>query len=155
VEKPKKKQNQPKTHAPKSKAVAKARRRKIVNALLNGKTEKQAGIEAGLNPNTAESQVSKILKEPQTKKCFAALLESSGVTDEFLSNKIKNLCDAKETVFFQKDGMVTDQREVEALGIQRQTIEMAVKLKGHMVEKVKVEGVEDILKAIHDKRGNR
>ena len=37
-------------------------------------------------------------------------------------------------LFFQKDGVVTDQREVEAIETQRKTLELLTKLKGHLQE---------------------
>ena len=52
---------QPKTHAKKNKAAVEARRKTIINALLDGKSTMQAGTEAGLSPKTADSQVSQIL----------------------------------------------------------------------------------------------
>ena len=57
-EKPKKKQNQPRHHAAKSKVACALRRKKILKGLMEGKTQKQAGIEAGLSPKTADKQVS-------------------------------------------------------------------------------------------------
>jgi hypothetical protein len=43
---------------------------------------------------------------------------------------LKPLLEANETQYFQKDGLVTDEREVEALGIRRQALDMAFKLTG-------------------------
>ena len=43
--------------------------------------------------------------------------------------------DAKKIEYFQKDGIVTDEREVEALETQRKTLELTTKLKGHLKER--------------------
>jgi len=69
------KQNQPKHHIGKSKDVVKVRRKKILKALIEGKTQEQAGIEAGLSPHTAQSQVSQILMNPNEKASFKELLD--------------------------------------------------------------------------------
>ena len=60
--KPKRIQNQPRHHAAKSKVACALRRKKILKGLMEGKTQKQAGIEAGLSPKTADKQVSAILQ---------------------------------------------------------------------------------------------
>ena len=59
-------------------------------------------------------------------------MEEKGLTDNFLAAKVHSLVNAKQTLYFQKDGIVTDQREVEALETQRKTVELAAKLKGHL-----------------------
>jgi hypothetical protein len=59
-------------------------------------------------------------------------MEQAGLTDNFLAAKVYSLINAKKTEYFQKDGIVTDQREMEALETQRKTLELAAKLKGHL-----------------------
>ncbi len=165
MEKPKKKQNQPKTHAGKNKEVVKTRRRKILHALAKGKTKRQAGIEAGLSPKTASSQVSQILAEPKTKQCFAALLDKV-VSDERLANKYSDLLDATKVIscnIIAKDGegmadansMTRDFVDVPDCATQLRTADSIAKLKGHMVDKVKVEGFEEVLRKIHEKRSGK
>ena len=85
VKKIKKKQVQPKTHVGKSKEVVAARRKKIVKAVLEGKTQQEAGVEAGLNPNSAYSQVHQILQKPLVKKTFLEYLNEA-IPDDFHSN---------------------------------------------------------------------
>ena len=62
------------------------------------------------------------------------IMEEAGLSDKFLAEKVKALVDAKQVLFFQKDGIVTDSREVDALETQRKTLELATKLKGHLRE---------------------
>lgn len=88
MEKPKKKQNQPKKHAGKTKAVVEARRKKIIKAVLEGKTQKQAGIEAGLKPEYAQQQVSQVLVNPIVKKTFLDILNEQ-IPDDFHTNVYK------------------------------------------------------------------
>lgn len=57
-------------------------------------------------------------------------LDEQGLSENKLKEKLLNLLNAKETRFFQKDGIVTDQREVEALETQRRSLDMAFKIKG-------------------------
>lgn len=61
-------------------------------------------------------------------------IDEVGLSEERLKRKLKALTEAKETKFFAYEGVVTDQREVEALGIQRQSLEMAMRVK-NMFEK--------------------
>lgn len=126
---------QPKHHAPKTRILSKLRRHKLIEAALDGKPLKEVAISTGLSPKTAENQAIQILREPNVKKAFISILEEKGVTDIFLAEKTKALLDAKKTEYFQKDGIVTDEREVDALETQRKTLELATKLKGHLKER--------------------
>jgi len=123
-----------KKHAPKSPLAAKIRRNRLVKALINGENLKDVAISTGLSPKTAGSQATNILKHPQAQKMFARLMEEKGLSDNFLAEKVYSLINAKKVEYFQKDGIVTDEREVEALETQRKTLELATKLKGHLKE---------------------
>lgn len=57
-------------------------------------------------------------------------LDDVGLSENQLKSKLVILLDAKQTKFFQKDGKVTDTREVEALEIQRKSLDMGFKVKG-------------------------
>ena len=59
-----------------------------------------------------------------------AWLETEGLSDHALKLKLVQLLDARETKFFAHEGAVTDQREVQALAIQRQALDMALRVKG-------------------------
>ena len=125
---------QPKHHARKDKITGMLRRAHILKAAVEGKDLKKAAIETGISPKSASQQVSMILKEPAVRASFAMIMEEAGLSDKFLAEKVKALVDAKQTLYFQKDGIVTDSREVEALETQRKTLELATKLKGHLRE---------------------
>ncbi|OEU67061.1 MAG: hypothetical protein BA863_08085 [Desulfovibrio sp. S3730MH75] len=64
--------------------------------------------------------------EPQ----IAEWLNDEGLSESALKLKLISLLDAKETKFFQKDGKVIDQVNVEALGVQQKALDMALKMKG-------------------------
>jgi len=130
---------QPKTHAPKTRMAAKIRRRKIIEACLDGKNLREVAIETGLSPNTASQQVSGILKEAEVQGAFAMIMDEEGLTDKFLVNKVKSLLNARQVEYFSHMGEVTDERIVEALETQRKTLELAMKLKGHLREQVHVD----------------
>jgi hypothetical protein len=139
-QKPKKKSaEQPKHHAPKSRILSKLRRRKIIEAALDGKPLKEIAISTGLSPKSAAQQATKILQQPLAQQAFAQVMEAQGISDEFLAQKVRNLLDAKEIKYFQKDGIVTDEREVDALETQRKTAELATKLKGHLKDRSEVD----------------
>lgn len=123
---------QPRKHAVKSHTVSKLRRRRLIEAALDGKPLRKVGLEMGLSPKTVDSQVSRIMKEPQVQQAFNRILEESGLDSKFLANKLRELLDAKTVLFFQHQGQVTDQREVPALETQRKTAELACRLYGYL-----------------------
>jgi hypothetical protein len=137
--KSKKSVEQPRKHASKSPLAAKIRRDRLVKAVLNGECLKDVAIATGLSPKTASSQATAILKHPEAQKTFNMIMEESGLTDKILAGKIRDLINAKQTIFFQKDGTVIDSRKVEALETQRKTLELAVRLKGHLKEKAEID----------------
>ena len=70
-------------------------------------------------------------------------LDDAGLSENALKIKLLRLLEAKETKFFQHEGIVTDQREVEAIETQRRSLDMAFKLKGmYAAEKRELTGKE-------------
>lgn len=141
----KKKQNQPKKHAAKTKAICKARRRKIIKALSEGKTLKAAGVAGGLSEKTAPAQVSEILKEPETQASFKALLDKV-IPDTVQASKYLECLAATKVIsamVIAGDGegmkdansMTRDFVEVPDYATQLKTNDSISKLKGHLVEK--------------------
>lgn len=61
-------------------------------------------------------------------------LDEAGLSEAALKEKLVELLFAKETRLFQKDGKVTERVEVNDYAVQRQALEMALKIKG-MFEK--------------------
>ena len=120
------------THAGKSKRELSARAKIIIQSLIKGSTETEALKIAGYSDSYIHSGKDNILHNPVMQKTFNTVLESAGVTDSLLADKIRSLIDAKEVKFYAHQGIVTDEREVEALSIQAQMVEFAAKLKGHV-----------------------
>jgi hypothetical protein len=139
----KRKQNQPKHHAGKSRTAVAMRRKKIIKALAEGKTNQIAGIEAGLSPKTAADQVSQILSEPKVKSDFKALLDKV-IPDEILSAKYSELLSSKKVIsamIMAGDGMkdansmTKDFIEVEDCATQLRVADSVSKLKGYLSDK--------------------
>jgi len=89
---------QPKTHAKKNKAAVEARRKAIINALLDGKSTLQAGTEAGLSPKTADSQVSQILNNPKTQNCLLEAMERRGMGNDYLAEHHRMLIEGTKVI---------------------------------------------------------
>ena len=139
-----KKQNQPRSHAAKNRAASALRRKRIIRDVAGGKTLKQAGVNAGLNPKTAESQVSQILKEPKVIESFRALLDKV-CPDSKLAAKYDALLEAKKVISAMvispngegmKDAntMTKDFIEVDDCAVQLKCADSIAKLKGHLIE---------------------
>ncbi len=123
---------QPRKHAAKSRAMSHFRRQKLIAAALDGRPLRQVGLQTGLSPATVDSQISNIMKEPKVQQAFARILEESGLDSKFLANKLRELIDAKTTIFSQKDGKFCDSREIPSLETQRKTTELICRLAGHL-----------------------
>jgi phage terminase small subunit len=156
--KPKKKQNQPKTQAGKTRAVVAARRKKIIKAVLEGKTQKQAGIEAGLSPKTAQKQVSQTLLNPTVNKTFLDILNEQ-IPSDFHSNVYfegmkANKVISANVIAMNGEGMADahsmtkDFIEVEDHPTRIKAADSAAKLKGLIVDKSQNSFDERTLEAI-------
>jgi hypothetical protein len=121
-------------HASKSPKVADVRRKRLVQAVINGENLRDVAISTGLSPRTAGSQASQILKHPQAQESFLKILEGEGLTDEFLAGKVVELLEAETTHYFAKDGVVTDTLKSPAHETQRKTLELVARMKGHLKE---------------------
>ena len=62
-------------------------------------------------------------------------LEEEGLDDVSLKGKLVSLLNAKETKFFQHEGHVSDEREVEALNIQSNMLKLAYQSAGLVVDR--------------------
>ena len=90
---------------------------KLIKARAEGKTYKQAAIEAGYSPKHAAQNGYQALS--QIRGRVQDLLVRNGLDENTAIEKyLKPLLEARETVFFQKNGKVTATRKVEALAIR-------------------------------------
>jgi len=142
---------QPKTHARKTRAASQLRRKKIIKDILAGKDRQQAGIDSGLSPKTAASQVSKILSEPQIKNALLAEMEKIGLNDAFFAQQHRELILGTKiisaTIIVPGSGsdlqdagsMSKDFIEVPDLQAKAKGLEMAYKLTGRFTERHEVD----------------
>lgn len=145
-------QNQPKHQAAKSKAAVKMRRKKIIKALAEGKTQQEAGIIAGLSPKTAAAQVNQTLKNPIIQNALVAEMEKAGVTDALLAERLHTLLHGTKVIaanifapgspipgggpdLADANGMTRDFVEVPDNVALAKGIEIACKIKGQFTEK--------------------
>lgn len=151
-EKTNKKQNQPRHHAAKSKTAVKLRRKIIIKALAEGKTQTQAGIEAGLSPKTACAQVNSILKNPETLEAFNTLLNET-IPDKEQADKYKECLNATKVIsamviapngegMKDANSMTRDFVEVPDFITRLKANDSISKLKGHLVDRSEV-GLKD------------
>lgn len=76
----------------------------------------------------------------ECEKQITDWLDDAGLSESALKLKLVSLLEAKETKFFQKDGLVKTTVEVENLAIQQKALDMALKMKGlYAPEKKKIE----------------
>jgi len=138
---------QPKHHAPKTRAAAKARRKQIIRDVAAGKPLQQAGIDAGLSPTSAASQVSRIVREPQTQDALLAALEKRGLTDDYAADHHRQLIEAMKVIsanvfapgssteLADAHSMTKDFVEVPDFQAKAKGLEMLYKLRGKFTEK--------------------
>ena len=111
------------------------RQRKFIKGIIAGKSNTQAAIAAGVPVAGAHVTASRMLQDANVKGAIQSVWESCGLTDEFIGNKVKDLCKAKKTSYFAKDGIVTDERVQDDTAVQRSSVELAARLKGLLIDR--------------------
>lgn len=129
-------------------AKLRTKQRKYIKAKIEGKSSQAAAKEAGYSDSTARHADREIGSRPAVRSAFIELMEKAGLTDEKLVMRLNEGIDAEETKFFQKDGEVTDSRNVIAHGERRAHLELAMKVKGHLVERREVTGKITLAEAV-------
>jgi hypothetical protein len=89
---------QPRKQASKSKIAVRMRRKKIIKAILDGKTQQEAGIIAGFKPEHAYSQVSKTLQNPIVQNALIHEMEKMGMTDDYLAAHLRQLIEGTKII---------------------------------------------------------
>ena len=138
---------QPRKQAPKGKLAVKMRRKKIIAALVEGKTLKEAGIIGGLSPKTAATQVCATLQNPTIQNALVNAMEKHGVSDDYIAQKLRALLDGTKVIAANVfvPGSVTDLADAGSMTKDfvevpdnvalARGIEIACKLKGVFSEK--------------------
>jgi hypothetical protein len=110
---------------------------RLLEALPTSKTVAEAGEKAGFACRQSAHEAFKGIAERAPE-----VLERLGLTYEHVLDKcLRPLLEAKETKFFQSQGIVMQREEVEALDIRLRAIDTWAKLAGaYSVQKVNVSG---------------
>lgn len=123
------------------------RQKRIARAALKHPTDTQREI--GDKLGIRQPHISEELNKPHVKAHIADLMDKHpNLTDAGIAEKLSKMQDAKAKHFFQKDGMVTDEREVDDNGIQMAALHLAAELKGHKQKKVDVTSNGNTLKSL-------
>lgn len=105
------------------------RKRLYVKGLAQGKTKRQAALDAGYSPSVADRAIQ--LETKDVKDAFSRLIRKR-VPAHHIAQRIAEGLDAVETKFFQKDGKIVDTADVVAWGERRQYAELAAKFGGYI-----------------------
>lgn len=105
------------------------RKRKYVDGRAKGLSKKDAALAAGYSESVALKAKSHI-ETPEVRAAFAQLMRKK-IPAERIAQRISEGLDAMETKFFQKDGVVTDRRDVIAWSERRQYASLAAELGGY------------------------
>jgi len=114
------------------------RQAKYVKERLKGKNKKDAALAAGF-PMSMALRSNKV-ETPDVKKAFAEIIRRH-ISGEKIANRISEGLDAKETLFFQSEGIVTDHRDVISWSERRRYAELAARYGGYHTPQVEVQGV--------------
>lgn len=85
----------------------------LVQGLIKGNTQKDAGLAAGY---TDEGNISRAVK--RARRRFSEVLDSIGYDDTLAARKIDETADRKKTEFLSDKGVVIEEKEVEDNGVQ-------------------------------------
>jgi phage terminase small subunit len=99
------------------------RQRKYLENRAKGLNKTNAALKAGYSPDMARNAAVKIEK-PEVKDAFAKLIRQY-VPAHRIAKRIQEGLDACETKFFQKDGVVTDSKDVIAWSERREYAKLA------------------------------
>lgn len=73
------------------------KKQKVLNGLIEGKTQRQAGLDAGCeNDYAADKYVQRLSKDVQFQNAMAEALHKAGCTREKMAQKINSALDAKD-----------------------------------------------------------
>jgi hypothetical protein len=97
----------------------------LASAVAGGMSIADAGILAGYQHRQNADEAYRSIRTKMIED-----LAQYGVTTAAIAAKIREKMDAKETKFFQSNGLITDAIDVEAHGIQLQATEMAADILG-------------------------
>ncbi len=83
----------------------------------------------------AENAKQKIEQKPAVQQLFTHLLDAVGATDELLARRIYQGLHAMQTKTATHEGIITDRKNMVDFGERREMAELALKLRGHLIDK--------------------
>jgi hypothetical protein len=117
------------------------RQRQYVKNRVAGKSKKTAALEAGFSESMAENAAAKI-ETSDVREAFRKLVQQEIPASKIVA-RLKEGLDAMETKLFQKDGIITDARDLVEYSERRNYLELAAKMGGYYIEKQEIEDVTD------------
>jgi phage terminase small subunit len=106
------------------------RKRKYVKGVVQGKTKKQAALDAGYSESVALKAAEKI-ETPNVHAAFQKLIREA-IPEKKLVQRLAEGIDAMETEFAKFEGQITDTKEVIAWGERREYIKLAAQYGGYV-----------------------
>jgi len=105
------------------------RQRGFVVGKLEGKTDRQAALDAGYAPSTAENTKQKIMSRPEVRQAFQELLDEHLPPEKLMRCIVEGL-DATQVKFFSREGDVIETVILPDHRVRLLFLVLALKLKG-------------------------
>ena len=119
----------------------------MFKGLLEGKTQKQAALDAGYSvkdPDGSAYQALQIIKDKAPD-----LFARHGLDDDsFIEKYLLPALNAQETKFFAHEGVVKDQRDVIAWGPRTNTNALVARMKGLIIENREAPSLQQTIKVV-------
>ena len=107
------------------------RQRRFMAGLAEGKTQREAAVEAGVPPGGADSFAQRSLNNEQFQECFKGLLDRVGLSEAQIAQvHSENLRATKVVATATRDGAITDILEVPDYPTRQRAVQAAWALLG-------------------------
>ncbi len=126
------------------------KQRKYVKARLEGKSKTAAAAEAGYAESVGKNAGQKLDSAIAVQQLFTALLETAGITDGLLAQRIREGLDANSVL---RETMYADREVLIDFEERREMVELVLKLKGLLIDKHEhrmSRTLEEILEGSHE-----
>ena len=109
------------------------RERKFALGLIEGKSQHQAALDAGVPRAGADSWASRTRRDPRFQESLHNLLEQAGLGEQQLVQALAKLVNATKVVGIARlDGKITDRLEVPDYAVQLRAAELGFRLWGRL-----------------------
>ncbi len=107
------------------------RQLRYLAARAEGKNKEDSKIAAGYSPNVSTQAIE---NKPSLKVALLEMMESKGVTSDFLAQKLKNGMNSKKVQLVTFEGEITDSRELEDNETQHKYFRDALEIRGDIAD---------------------